>query len=338
MSFFSSVFTTAFVSKAILKGIPLLYGATGEIITEKSGNLNLGIPGIMYMGGIGALFGAYLYENIGLYNIITGGQFVVPVAILFSFVFCILFASLTGLIYGVLTITFRTNQQVAGLALTTFGVGFANFLGGSLSSLTAAKTSISLVNTSKCFKMGIPFLSTELGIVSELFFSYGFMTYLAIIIAVLCLIFLKKTKVGLNLRAVGENPAAADAAGINVTRYKYIAILVGSIIAGLGGLSFVMDYIGGSWQNNILGDTGWLAIALVIFALWNPAHAIWGSFMFGALCVLFNYLPVDLAMQQIIKMLPYAATIIILLISSLRKKREHQPPESLGLPYFREER
>lgn len=324
-----------FLVASVIKGIPLLYGATGEIITEKSGHLNLGIPGIMYMGAIGGLLGAYIYETN--YQALTGG-FVIPIVILFALVSCLLFSAIGGMIYGVLTITFRANQNVTGLALTTFGVGLANFLGAYISSSTAAHTSFSLPNTNIAFKSTIPFLSTELGAVSKLFFSYGFMTYLAIVIAIICSFVLKKTRVGLSLRAVGENPAAADAAGIPVTKYKYIAILIGSLIAGMGGLALVTEYLGGVWQNNALGDAGWLAIALVIFVLWKPAGAIVGAFLFGALCILYNYLSVDTSIQEIIKMLPYIVTIIILVISSLRKKKEHQPPNSLGLPYFREER
>ena len=335
---FSTVFSTSFVRLAVIKGIPLLYGATGEIITEKAGHLNLGIPGIMYMGAMGGLLGAYLYEQNGGMQLLTGGQFVVPVVIAIAIFFCILFSLAGGLIYSVLTITFRANQNVTGLALTTFGMGLANFLGASISKLTAAKVAINLTYSGKAFNMPIPFLSDHLGVFGECLFSYGFMIYLGIAIAVITSIIIKKTRTGLSLCAVGENPAAADAAGINVTRYKYIAILTGSIIAGLGGLAYVMG-LSGAWKDSILGDTGWLAIAIVIFVLWKPASAIWGSILFGALGVLFQYLKgIDLAMQEIIKMLPYAVTVIILVISSLRKKRENQPPQSLGLPYFREER
>ena len=341
MGFFSSVFSVQFVVKSIIKGVPLLYGSTGEILTEKSGHLNLGIPGIMYMGAVGGIFGGYLYEKFKggflYYENLTGG-FNVPVCILITVLFCLLFSLLGGLIYSVLTITLRANQNVSGLALTTFGTGLANFLGGSLSKLTASGVSTALPLTGKIYRASIPFLSDHLGVVGELLFSYGFMTYLSIILAVLCAVYLKKTRQGLNLRSIGENPAAADAAGINVVKYKYLAILAGSLIAGLGGLAYVMEYIGGVWQNSVLGDAGWLAIAIVIFVLWKPARAIWGAFLFGALCVLFNYLIVSPAMQEIIKMLPYIITIIILVVSSLRKKRENQPPERLGLPYFREDR
>ena len=198
--------------------------------------------------------------------------------------------------------------------------------------------SVAVRNTGVAFKTPIPWLSENFGGISTLFFSYGFMTYLAVLLAIIAAWFISRTRMGLCLRSIGENPAAADAAGISVIKYKYVFTLIGSTIAGLGGLYFVMEYIGGVWQNNALGDYGWLSIALVIFATWKPLRAIWGSILFGALCVLFNYINVDVAMQEIIKMLPYLVTILVLLVSSMRRKKENQPPASLGLSYFREER
>ena len=168
---------------------------------------------------------------------------------------------------------------------------------------------------------------------------YGFLTYLSVIVAVAMTYFLKKTRKGLNLRAVGESPATADAAGINVSKYKYAATVTGAAIAGLGGLYFVMEYLRGTWSNNGFGDRGWLAIALVILALWNPDHAIWGSFVFGGLYILYIYLPgLNRATQELVKMLPYVVTIIVLIITSKRNKQENQPPASLGEAYFREDR
>ena len=326
-----TIFSMSFLCAAVVKGIPLLYGALGEILTEKSGHLNLGIPGIMYMGGIGGLTGAYIYEKFG-------AVFNPNLAILIAILCALLFALIGGLIYSFLTITLRVNQNVSGLALTTFGVGLGNFLGGSLAKLAGTVGSIAVRSTGAAFKRSIFGFYTDLGWFGQLFLSYGILTYLAIALAILAAWFLAKTRIGLNLRAVGEDPAAADAAGINVIKYKYIAILLGSGIAGLGGLYFVMEYIGGVWQNNALGDTGWLAIALVIFALWKPARAIWGAILFGGLCVLYNYINVDTATQELIKMLPYIVTIVVLVLCSLRKKKENQPPAHLGLPYFREDR
>ena len=159
------------------------------------------------------------------------------------------------------------------------------------------------------------------------------------IVALLVHHFLNKTRTGLNLRAVGENPATADAAGINVTRYKYLSTLLGGMIAGLGGLYFVMDYTGGTWTNNGFGDRGWLAIAIVIFALWKPARAIWCSFVFGGLYICAVLIPgLSTAAKEVIKMAPYVVTILVLVLSSVHDRRENQPPAHLGLNYFREDR
>ena len=164
-------------------------------------------------------------------------------------------------------------------------------------------------------------------------------TWEAIIIAIVCAVFLKRTRGGLHLRAVGENPATADAAGINVERSKYLATCIGSVIAGLGGLYYVMDYACGVWSNEGFGDRGWLAIALVIFAIWKPDMSIPGSILFGGLYIIYLYIPgLALRTQELIKMLPYVVTIIVLIISSMRNKKENTGPAALGLSYFREER
>lgn len=329
------IFSVSFFAAMILNGITLLFGCIGETITEKAGHLNLGIPGIMYMGGIGAILGAFIYEA----NATNFNGFL---AILSAVFFCVLLSALGGGIYAILTVSLRANQNVTGLALTTFGMGLANFLGGSLGKLAQGGSGVfvSVKRTSDAFTFFIPWLSERTGLFGELFFNsrYGFLTYIALILAVLVHFFFKKTRVGLNLKAVGENPQASDAAGINVTKYKYVAIMVGSIIAGLGGCYFVMNYLKGVWQHGALGDAGWLAVALVIFSLWRPLRSIWGALLFGALTVAYNYLHASTSQQEILKMLPYLVTIIVLIVTSLNKRREDQPPGSLGLHYFREER
>ncbi|MBQ8697309.1 MAG: ABC transporter permease [Clostridia bacterium] len=322
----------AFISAAMIQGTPLLFGSTGEIITEKSGNLNLGIPGIMYIGGISGIIGGYLYEH---YCAVPVPAMCVIISLLAS----LLGSTLMALIYSFLTITLKANQNVVGLALTTFGVGLGNFYGGSLLKFFGESGSISLLTTGNAYKTKIPFVSDQLGIIGETFFSFGFLVYLAIIIALITQFILKKTRVGLNLRAVGENPATADAAGINVAKYKYLSTCIGGAIAGLGGLYFVMDYTTGAWTNNGFGDRGWLAIAIVIFALWKPSSAIFSSYVFGGLYIASVYIPgLSGSQKELIKMLPYLVTIVVLVFTSSRKKREHQPPQSLGLSYFREER
>ena len=199
--------------------------------------------------------------------------------------------------------------------------------------------SISLSTTSSIFKTQLPFAS-KLGWFGDVFLSYGFLVYVAIIVAIISSYVLKRTRIGLHLRSVGESPETADAAGINVTKYKYISTCVGSAIAGLGGLYYVMDYASGIWANDAFGDRGWLAIALVIFTIWRPNVGVLASFLFGGLYILHMYIPsgMNLAVKELYKMLPYLVTIIVLIISSLRNQRDKQPPQSLGLPYFREDR
>ena len=330
----------SYISSSIPLSVPLMYGSTGEIITEKSGHLNLGIPGIMYVGAISSVIGSFLYET-GCAN--AGADLDPFLAVLIPLLSCVLGSVLMGLIYSFLTVTLRVNQNVTGLALTTFGVGLGNFFGGSLIKLVDSDMpSVALTKTSAFFHLGIPG-GNSLGWFGQLFLSHDFLTYAAIIIAIAASVVLAKTRVGLNLRAVGENPATADAAGINVSRYKYMATCIGSAIAGLGGLQYVMVYADGVWSNNAFGDRGWMAIALVIFALWKPGMAIIGSFLFGMLCNLNNYMPLfgvplGTDTQELFNMLPYVVTVIVLIITSMRKKREHQPPAHLGQSYFREDR
>lgn len=325
----------SFFPRAVMQSIPLLYGATGETLTEKSGNLNLGIPGIMYVGAISGVIGAFFYEQsvpMGEMN----GLLAVGIPMLCS----LLGSALMGLLYCFLTVTLRANQNVTGLAMTTFGVGFGNFFGGSLIKISGLDVpAITLSGTSNFFRQQLP-LAESTGWFGKLFLSYGFLAYLAIIIALVSSYVLKNTRTGLQLRAVGENPATADAAGIDIAKYKYAATIIGSMIAGLGGLYYVMDYANGVWSNNAFGDRGWLAIALVIFTIWRPNVGVLASILFGGLYILYLFIPtgVHMEVKELYKMLPYLVTIVVLIITSMRNKREDQPPESLGVPYFREER
>lgn len=313
---------------ALVFGTVILFGAIGEILTEKSGNLNLGVPGIMYLGGIAGLAGAFMYE--------MGTETPIPLVGMIIALVCSLAASiLGGFIYSFLTITLRANQNVTGLTLTIFGSGVANFFGGAMNNLAGGVGQISVSATSGAYRATLPFLK-NVGVLSSL----GFMVYVALILAFVLSWFLNRTRMGLNLRAVGENPATADAVGINVTKYKYLATCIGAAITGLGGLYYVMDYIKGTWANDAgIEKLGWLAVALVIFARWKPKQAIWGSYLFGVLFWLYFYIGgLTRSSQELFKMLPYVVTIIVLIVVSIRRKHENQPPESLGLPYFREDR
>ena len=298
--------------------------------------MNLGIPGVMYVGGICGVIGAFVYEQ----SLSTPDALNPFLAVLVPTLFCLIGSLLMGLLFCFLTVTLRANQNVTGLAMTTFGVGFGNFFGGSLVKLSGADMPfLALSATSNCFKKTLPF-ADKLGIFGDIIFGYSFLVYLAVAIALISSYIIKRTRTGLHLRSVGENPSTADSAGINVNRYKYLATCIGCMIAGLGGLYYVMDYASGIWANNAFGDRGWLAIALVIFTIWRPNVGVLASYLFGGLYILHMYIPsgMNLAVKELYKMLPYVVTIIVLIISSLRNQRENQPPQSLGLPYFREDR
>lgn len=327
----------SFFPRAVVQSVPLLCGSTGETITEKSGNLNLGIPGIMYVGAISGVIGSFFYEQSLK---ASGAPINTFLGIAIPMVCSILGSLLMGLIYCFLTVSLRANQNVTGLALTTFGVGFGNFFGGSLIKLTGSEVpSIALSKTHACFVHKLP-LADKTGWFGKMFLNYGFLVYLAIIIALVAAYVLRHTRLGLNLRSVGEDPATADAAGINVNRYKYVATCLGSVIAGLGGLFYIMDYASGVWSNDGFGDRGWLAIALVIFTIWRPNVGVLASILFGALYILYLFIPTgnNPAIKEFYKMIPYVVTLIVLVTVSMRKKRENQPPASLGNSYFREER
>ncbi len=313
----------AFIVSAIRLGMTFLFGSTGETITEKSGHLNLGIPGVMCVGASCGCYAEYLYMSSAKLNVNPFLAVFIPI------IATVLGGALMGLIYSFLTVTLRANQNVTGLALTTFGVGVSDFM--------IAETGPAYSRGSKYFTASLPF-ADDLGWFGEIFLSHGVLIYLAIAIALVSSFVLTKTRVGLHLRSVGENPATADAAGINVSRYRYFATCIGCGIAGLGGLSFVMDYLNGNWEYCI-DEIGWLAIALVIFTVWKPNVAIIGSVIFGGLYIASSYITgVSFAGKEIFKMLPYIVTIIVLIITSVRDRKENQPPQSLGLSYFREDR
>ena len=327
---------------AIVFGTVIMFGALGEIITEKSGNLNLGVPGIMYFGGIAGLTSTFMYENVYCVNagIEPSAALCVIMCLVASFL-----ASASGLIYSFLTIAAHETERHR-LTLAILGSGVGNFFGRSLNKLAGGVGPVSVAVTSQAFRnYSLSLVNFFDGFTGKLrlgtlLFSYGFLTYVAIILAVAIWFFLSKTRTGLSLRAIGENTATADAAGINVTKYKYLATCIGAGISGLGGTYYVMNYIKGTWENQgTIEALGWLAVALVIFATWKSLRAIWGSYLFGVLYWAYNYIPgLSRSTLELFKMLPYVVTILVLLMVSMRKKKEDQPPQSLGIPYFREER
>ena len=307
--------------------ILFLFGSTGETITEKSGHLNLGTPGIMCMGATGAVVGASIYlKAIGGISHANGF-----LGIFIPMLFCLLFAGFTGLLYCFLVDSLQCNQNVTGLTITTLGAGIFPFV----SNITGNEGFSGL--SANYYQRLFPKAFCEANWFTQIFLSYGFLVYLAIIIAVVALIILKKSKIGLSLRAVGENPGTADASGVNVVGYKYVATLVGSCISGLGGLYYLMVMNNGALEFNIEAF-GWLAVALVIFSIWNPGLAIAGSFIFAALYQLPVFISSAGPTGKIIELIPYFVTIIVLVIISLFNKRETQPPAGLGINYFREDR
>ena len=321
-----------FLTAAILASCPLLFGTIGETLTEKSGNMNLGVEGMMFMGGVAGLAGAYYYDQ-------AAANPSALISALIAMACAFLCAMIGALIFSVITITLRANQNVTGLALTIFGTGFGNFIGEAIGNAAGGYATVS-AGTKAVFNNALFGDLVNIPVIGKLLFSHNFMVYLGLIIAVIMAWFLHRTRAGLNLRAVGENPATADAAGINVTLHKYLATCLGGGICGLGGLYIVMNSangVGGVWVHNCILGYGWLSVALVIFATWSPARAIACSLIFGALSVMRLYIPLGIP-AQIYEIFPYIATVLVLILVSTRKKRDNQPPAALGLAYFREER
>ena len=316
----------SFIVAAISMGVVYLYGCIGETIIEKGGNLNLGIPGIMCLGALGGATGVNLY-----FKIFTFPTPSTALLLLISMLFSFAFAALGGLIYALLTVTLQANQNVTGLVLTTFGVGLMKFLGSNM------KTT-NFVNASKAIKQ--LFVGYEsAGWFGQLFLSHGFLVYFAFILAIGTSIFIRYSRVGLFLRSVGESPKTADTQGINVSKYKYLAILIGSGIAGLGGLYYVFDRSGGTtFVEAAIEAFGWLAVALVIFSMWKPWVGALGSILFGGLYVLPQYIGVSNIQIKLFALLPYVVTVLVLIITSILDAKSSQPPQSLGVNYYREDR
>ena len=324
---------TAFLHSIVVYNIPLLYGTVGEITVEKSGSLNLGVEGIMAVGAIiGYICGCYANSLL--------------VGILAAFAAGVL----CGLIFAVLTVSLQANQNITGLTLTTFGLGLYFFLGNSLKAVGWPVMG-NFENIMKGFSdISIPLLS-QIPLLGKGLFSHNIMVYLGIAIAVGMWWYLNKTAPGLRLRAVGENPGAADSVGINVKRSKYLHICLGCGIMGIVGYYMGLN-MGGSFNSSCwINGYGWIAVALVIFANWNPALAVLGTFVFG----FFNTLQVSGSSlagafpealgwlanvpAQLYQALPFLITAIVLVVTSIRNKRGSSGlPASLGLNYFREDR
>ena len=305
-----------FLAATIVAATPLLFATLGELLTEKSGSMNLGVEGMMLMGAVVGFMGAYNTGNAGI-------------AILLAF----LAGGIGGLIFAVITVTLRANQVVTGLTLSIFGAGFSSFIGDHMIGFSVP------VEVQEFFtKAHIPILS-DIPFVGPVFFRQDVFVYLGYLVVIFMAIYMYKTRAGLNMRAVGENAAAADASGVSINMYKYGHIIVGGGLCGLGGAYLALVTVP-IWQADVVMGRGWIAVALVIFASWNPIKAFFGAFLFGALSILglrLQSMGVHVS-QYLVDMLPYIATIVIVIISTHKNKKENQPPGNLSVPYFREER
>lgn len=321
-----------FLYMSVRMGTPLLFGTTGEIITEKTGSLNLGVEGLMAMGAIGGYAVACA----------TNSLFIGLIAAFLS-------AAAGAFIYAFLTVTMQANQNVTGLSLSIFGVGVYEFVGRTLAQAGTFPALGEHERVSRAVEdIGIPLLR-DIPVVGKLLFSYNIFVYIAIVIAVIAWIYTARTKPGLRLRATGENPAAADACGVNVSLYKYLHIVIGGGITGLGGLYLGIITNGGAWNNTWINGMGWISVALVIFANWSTTKAIFGAFFFGMLKTLLPWKG-NLASEfpalswlsaipnEFYQLLPFLITAVVLVTSSVRSGKNQAQPSALGLNYFREER
>ncbi len=323
----------ALLVASVTFGTVLMYGTLGEILTEKSGNLNLGVEGIMYMGGAFGLAGAFTYEKA--VGVAASNGFV---AIVIAVVTAFAAGAIASLIYGFITITLRANQNVTGLALTIFGTGVGQFTGEFMRVREGGYVALSN-HLKGAFTFQIfPSFLRDIPVIGRILFSHNAFFYIAIALAVAMHFFFQKTKTGMYLRSVGESPSTADAAGINITKYKYLATIIGGGISAIGGMVYITTTAGCVWNHEGLSGVGWLAVALVIFCMWRPLNAIWGSILFGALMIMYLRVRVAFIPTEIYKILPYIVTVVVLVFSSMRNNKEKQPPASLGVNYFREER
>ena len=309
-------FIIVLLAAAVKVGTPLLFATLGETVTEKSGNLNLGVEGMMLMGAVIGFSAGHATGNpyLALLGAMAAGGF-------------------GALIYAFLTITMRSNQIVTGLALTIFGGGISGFLGQKMMGQVVPDTVKSLFAQLK-----IPVLS-DIPFIGRILFQQDIFVYMGYLMAIALGIYFYNTRPGLNLSMVGENPAAADAAGINVAFYRYSHTVFGGVLCGLAGAYLSLVYVP-VWQENVTAGRGWIAVALVIFCAWSPYRVLFGAFLFGILDVFgLRIQKFDVQISRyFIDMVPYLVTIFILVISSFGKTKRRVSPASLGLSYFREER
>ncbi|AKX94772.1 ABC transporter permease [Neomoorella thermoacetica] len=304
----------ATLAAAITAGTPILFAALGEIIAERAGVLNLGVEGMMLVGAVTGFMVAVKTASPWL-----------------GFLAALVAAGATAAIFAVLTITLRANQVVTGLALTIFGTGLSGFLG---------KPYVGIPLPVSFKPVALPLLS-QIPFIGPIFFRHDPLVYLSYILVPALWYYFYRTRPGLNLRAVGENPAAADALGVNVFALRYIYVIIGGMLAGAGGAFLSLAYAP-SWLENMTAGRGWIAVALVIFAVWDPVKALLGSYLFGGVDALTYGLQAatKIAIPSFfLKMLPYILTVIVLIFATRQTIVKHVgAPGALSIPYDREER
>jgi general nucleoside transport system permease protein len=310
------------VAQGIAYGTPLLYAALGELLAERSGVLNLGVEGMMLVGAVMGFWAVQRF-HVTSWLALVGAIAVAAVA-----------GATMAAIFAFLVITLRANQIVSGLALTIFAgaAGLSSYLGNDLN--------LSESPARHQFQAVFPKSWQDIRIVGPVLFGQSALVYASWACVVLVTLYLARTRAGLNVRAVGESPAAADAMGIDVARYRYAHTLVGGALAGIGGATFSLS-ITPQWLAGLTQGAGWIAIALVIFAFWRPTLCLVGAYLFGA----FTVLPFQLQKYswapppELSQSLPYVATVLALVLVSSRAARlRFGAPAALGQPYVREER
>ncbi len=303
----------AILAAGVVAGTPILYASLGEVIAERSGILNLGVEGMMLVGAVTAFCAGTYAQNkwLGLLVALLAG-------------------GLMAFIHAVITIIFRANQVASGLALTIFGTGLSAYLGRGL---------VGIPPTSTFKTVAVPVLS-QIPVLGKIFFNQDMMVYLSVILVAIIWFVFYKTKAGLLLRAAGENPSAVDALGHNVFFVRYVAVIAGGMFAGAGGAYLSLSY-SPSWVENMSAGRGWIAVALVIFAVWDPVRALLGAWLFGVIASLGLHLQALGVMipSYFLQMLPYVFTFIVLVFTTRETKNKRSgTPAALGIAYSREER
>lgn len=307
------IFIISICTASIVYAVSILYAAIGEIFSERAGVMNLGTEGIMLMGAVSGFMTALYTKNIILALLVV-----------------IIVGSALGIVYAFLTVTLQADQTVCGMAFLTFGSGLSGFIG---------KNVTGIASEVKFEKISIPFLS-EIPVLGDILFKQDILVYSMYFIIPLSMFYIFKTRPGMKLRALGENPAALDATGTNVFALRYAYVIFGCAMVAVSGACISLSYTN-FWNEGMTGGKGWIAFSLVAFSRWNPAKAALGAILFGAISIVGINLQIYLpgVPSQFYSMLPYIATIIALIITTGNFRKTHtEEPEALCQPYDRENR